>query len=283
MSPRYVEETRRLLPLAACCISAGTLIVVHDLAINGRKLSLMRALVVIAAVGCLSGGIFAVIGGHFHDRRHFIFLIDFGVSIWSLLLVKSVDNLVFVLGYKYVNKTVSKSVYIGFFLFIFLTIFASWLIGIPFFPFIFDMNSNQFHLYLYEPFFWLYTASGTLCNMFFSYYFVQILIQVNLQKKIRIPKQSQLFAIRCVLHGVFSTIPIIYAPFAANLPEENLISELVISISLHLLFNYKIERFLLADKFRMLQLKALQVLRRGGRKYVTSKMSKRKVTPLPLP
>lgn len=269
-SPTFHEDTQRLVPFAICCIIAGSLIILHDLYINRYKINLVRSLVVIAAIGCLSGGILVVVGSHYSDLWHHVFIIDFGVSIWSLFLVKSVDNFIFVLGYKYVNKNVSKWVYAGFFVFIFLTIFASWTIGIPFFPFICDMNSNEFHSYLYEPFFGLYTAAGTLCNFFFSYYFVKVLFQVNFLKRIKIPKQSQLFAIRCVLHGLASTIPIIYAPFADNLPQENLISAFVIAISLHLLFNYKIERFLLTDNFRILSLKLRQKLRRGE-KYATVK------------
>ena len=278
-SQTYDEDTKNLVPFAMCCIMTGGLILIHDLYINREKILLIRTLVVIAAIGCLSGGIFVVVASQYSDLEHHVFIIDFGVSIWSLFLVKSVDNFVFVLGYKYVNKNVSKWVYIGFFLFIFLTIFASWMIGIPFFPFLCDMNSYEFHTYLYVPFFWLYTVAGTLCNIFFSYYFVKLLLQVNFQKKLKVPKQSQLFAIRCVLHGVASTIPIIYAPFADNLPQENLISAFVIAVSLHLLFNYKIERFLLTDRFRILSIKLRQHLRRGEKRYTAS--NKVRVAPTP--
>lgn len=255
------QSVADLVPYAYCCIAAAILILSHDFYLNRYKLSTIRILVVIAAIGCLSGGVFVIAGSYFHDKPHHVYLVNIGVSIWSIFLVKSADNIIFVMGYKYVNKHVSNWTYFLFFILIFSTIFASWFFGYSFAPFLINMNGPTIAKYLIRPCYIIYAVAGCICNVFFSYYFIQVIYEVNITRKLRIPKQAQLFAIRCALHGIASTIPIILAPLMENLPQENLNSAFVISISLHLLFNYKIERFFMTDSFRIWYMKAGKAIR----------------------
>ena len=254
MPANHVEAVRDLMPLAWCCVVAGVLILLHDLHLNRLKHSLVRVLIDIAAVGCLASGLCIVIANTFTDKKYFVFLVDFGVSSWSTFLTKAPDNIVFVLGYRYVNKKVSIWVYALFALLIFVFIFSPYLLGIPFMPFVFNMNSVPFYDVVYLPCFINYSVAGIICNVYFSYCFVKILYDVNVMRRMRVAKQAQLFAMRCVVHGVVSSIPVLYAPFAKNLTEGDLVAALVIPISLHLLFNYKIEKIFQSDKFRMLKL-----------------------------
>ena len=251
----HVEATHDLVPLAWCCLVAGALILLHDLHLNRLRYSLVRVLVDIAAVGSLLMGLLTVVADHYSDKRHYVFLIDFGVSSWAATLTKSADSAIFVLGYKYVNKNVSAWVYGLFFVLIFVLLISPYLLGFPFLPFIFNMNSIAFHDFVYLPCFINYSVAGIICNAYFSYCFVKILYDVNVKRRVRVAKQAQLFAMRCVVHGLSSSVPVLYAPFAKNLTEGDLVASFVISISLHLLFNYKVEKLLLTDSFRILQLK----------------------------
>ena len=122
------------------------------------------------------------------------------------------------------------------------------------------MNSTSFHDVVYFPCFITYSVAGMICNAYFSYCFVKILYDVNVKRRVRVAKQAQLFAMRCVVHGLSSSVPVLYAPFAKNLAEGDLVASLVISISLHLLFNYKIEKFLLTDASVIFQLKLQKML-----------------------
>ena len=187
-----------------------------------------------------------IVADHYSDKRHYVFLIDFGVSSWSTFLTKAPDNVVFVLGYKYVNKNVLAWVYVLFFVLIFVLIFSPYLHGFPFLP---------FHDFVYFPCFIIYSVAGIICNAYFSYCFVKILYDVNVKRRVRVAKQAQLFAMRCVVHGLSSSVPVLYAPFERSLPEADLVSSFVISLSLHILFNYKVEQLLLTDTFRILQLR----------------------------
>ena len=254
MPANHMEAIRDLAPLAWCCVVAGALVLLHDLHLNRLKYSLVRVLVDSAALGALLMGILTVVASVYADKGHFVFLVDFGVSSWAATVVKAADSAVFVLGYKYVNKNLSFWVYAMFIALIFVFLVSPYLLGIPLMPFIFNMNSVAFHDLIYRPCFIMYCVAGIICNVYFSYCFVKILYDVNVKRKVRVAKQAQLFAMRCVVHGFASSIPIIYAPFAKSLTEGDLVAAFVISISLHLLFKYKIERLFLSDSFRKLSL-----------------------------
>ena len=254
MPANHIEAIRDLMPLAWCCVVAGALVLLHDLHLNRLKYSLVRLLVDIAAVGCFVSGLCIIIANNYSDKRYYVFLVNFGVSSWSTFLTKAPDNVVFVLGYKYINKNVPHWIYALFAFLIFLFIFSPYLLGIPIMPFIFNMNSVPFRDLVYLPCFINYSVAGIICNVYFSYCFVKILYDVNVKRKVRVAKQAQLFAMRCVVHGFASSIPVIYAPFAKNLPEADLVSSFILCISLHVLFNYKIEQVLLSDSFKIFQL-----------------------------
>ena len=153
-----------------------------------------------------------IVADHYSDKRHYVFLIDFGVSSWSTFLTKAPDNVVFVLGYEYVNKNVLAWVYVLFFVLIFVLIFSPYLHGFPFLP---------FHDFVYFPCFIIYSVAGIICNAYFSYCFVKILYDVNVKRRVRVAKQAQLFAMRCVMHGLSSSVPVLglYAPIAICLTK----------------------------------------------------------------
>lgn len=245
--PRNVAH---LVPFAWCCIGAAVFVFIHDFYINRLKIHTIRILTHISALGCLSAGIFIVVGSRFHDKAHRVYLINIGVSIWSILLVKSADNIIFVMGYRYINRTAPLWIYILFFVLIFSTMFASWFLGYSLVPFFLNLNAADTETYLIRPFYIIYSVGGCLCNVYFSYTFAQVIYRVAYIGDSNIPKQAQLFAARCLLHGIFSTVPIILAPLMENLPEENLCSDIIITASIHLLFNCKIERYLIPNTWK---------------------------------
>ena len=240
------EAMANLDPLAWACVAVGGLVLVHSFLLHRTRLSTTRTLVEVSGLGSVLGGVFFLLGRSHPDRASHAYFINLGLCVFAYSVAKTPDNIIFMLGYRHAVKSVSRGSWLAI---IGLTIALRYLplvLGLTVFPFFTDGNSSDFYWYLYYPALLVTTAAGVVSNVFFTYEFVLVLYRVNVRRSVRVPRVWQVFMAKCVLHCVSSTIPTVIAPVRnIPLPESIMVVLVVVSASIHLLFNCELDGLML--------------------------------------
>lgn len=229
-----------LLPLAWIDIAICVLIFLHSAYINRRKYPIIRILVEVSAFGTGLQGLLLVLSTYYRTPHQHALFVNVGVCLFGYTLARTSDVIVFFMGYQLVTKNISMHTWFHLINATFILRYSTWFFGNSVVPFIINENSSIFYRYMYTSAVSIVLTSGVCFNIFFTYKFIIILYKANIQKSIRIPKTAQVFAIKCVLHFLASTIPSLNA-VVEPMPQTTLIVSLFISLGLHVLFNSKID------------------------------------------
>lgn len=247
--PSYISNQPSFYSTAWGMVSLGIFVILHSFYLHRFSFKMARVLVDICAVGNILAGSFLLLGFAYNDTYLQTWFINFGISFLAGMLTQLPDNLMFLLGYYNVNKKFSWPFTICVSLYIIFVLYFSWIFQWTFFPFIFNENSKDFLRYYSTPCAnYVYTYGTIAYNIFFTYSFVVILLRVHVWKTIRVPRNSQIFIMKCCLHFFASSFA--GAQYFIWTDETGYFNyDLIMLISLHALFNFQVEAVLKTKEF----------------------------------
>lgn len=198
-----VQQVRNADSTAIGCIVIGCLVLLHSFYLERFKFTKARLLADCSAVGCMTSGIFILLDTG--TRAANAFYLDMGVFGFSSILVQISDNVVYIFGYQCIQKNIPLVNWVLLITFIVVILFLTWFPGFTFIPCILNRNSDLFLQTLAAPLATIRYIGLVIYDIAFSYHFCVILYRVNITRKIRLPKTSQIFVIKCVVH-LFSSL-----------------------------------------------------------------------------
>lgn len=203
-----------------------------------------------------------------HTNRYYnAFLIDFATFGFSSGIVQLCDNVVYLLGYSCVRKDIPRWIWALLTSYIFVILFMTFFPHYTFFNLLLDHNSVFFKTYI-SPICVILRGFGLLAYDFgFSYHFCWILYKVNIARKMRLPKQSQIFVMKCVIH-LFNSLSalavLLLSKDSAYKTVKLMLGYLIqVTVGLHLLFNFKIESIVKAKWYAQLKGRAVRLVKQA--------------------
>lgn len=239
-------------PLLFFTIAFSSFVIVHSGFINGTKFHGVRQLTEVAAWCTLGHQIFKIIACHDPTTLKSAILVDlFGTAILSGC-AQLCDNYMFY--YRFLAckpNDVSKMKRYTIHCFIWLILIATWIPGLTILPIFYNTNTEQFWINQY-PFISLQTWSLLAYNMYFSCEFGLILCSWN---RGQLPGAIQGFADARIIISIKSIAHCLLSGSTCSLwlfyPWGSTAYSLSVLFSLHFLFNYKLEKYLTPNHFRV--------------------------------
>lgn len=187
---------------AVASIILGVLVILHSFYLHRYKFKAVRIAVDICAVGTILTGIFMLLALHNDDPYYFVIFIDFGLEFIAGTMTQLPDNFIFLLGYLNSKKKKQSAWILRLtILYAVVVLYLTWIPSYTIYPFFFNCNSADYFQYFTTiGQSYIFSYGGLLYNVVFTVYFVKVLYDVNIRRAVRITKQGQLFAIKCILH-----------------------------------------------------------------------------------
>lgn len=215
-------------------IMISALILLHSFQIHRFKFVYIRILSDTCAVGTLLAAVFLLVYVQNPNRLNFVIYINVLYKGVTGLLVQLPDTIVYLLGYSNVKKKVPLLHWVLIWIFILVTMYFSWCPVWFIFPFVMDVNSQQFNENVYPVMGNVQTVATILYDLFFTTHFLYLLYKVNIARYMRIQKHAQIFVIKCCFHFVNSlaaggidslALPPVVVSSAQSMPIALLLSD----------------------------------------------------------
>jgi len=230
-------------------IVSSASIIIHSFVINARKWNTVRACAEISSFASFFGGFMIISASSKPTSLKTAICYDFLWNGLCLLFVQLCDAFIFLDRLKAITK-LSRAKQVAIHTYVWLVLVLTWIPTFTIVPFFFDTNSPAF-LKVYYPAM-LFGAWGIIAfNFYFTFEFVRLIdthvFSMNrTSSEINFTSSSarwaQLIVWKSIVHCVTSSLANLLAIYLPTCGVS--IYELLIILSLHFLFNFKVENHL---------------------------------------
>jgi hypothetical protein len=196
------------LQLGYANLALGIAVILHSFYLNTLKKqseSASRVLVYMCAAGCILAGILVIIQDDLISRGYdeqtmTAYLTDLGNNGIAAIMTQIPDDFIFLLGYIYIHKRLSRMMQIIVSTYMVIALYCSYVPMYTFLPFILNTNSDEFQQRYVQPGMYIYTLGEILYGLYMSRDFLLAVYEANISRTRRVIKKHQIFALSCCCH-----------------------------------------------------------------------------------
>lgn len=188
-----------------CWVSIGIALMVmgHSFYINKYKLTAIRIMVDTVAVGIIISAVACLVLIANPTPENFVYASYTTAGVVGAFLCQVPDNIIFLLGYLSLHKNaalwlkIAAVIYIIVFLYL-----AAGILEHTIYPLFINENSRKYYWTIHYFSYVLYATCLVIYDFAFTFHFLQILYQVHVKKTKRVPRNAQIFVIKCCIHCI---------------------------------------------------------------------------------
>lgn len=142
-----------------------------------------------------------VVGIHGNSRYRNAYLLDLGYQGFAFFAATVCDAIVYILGYQCIEKKIPTWKYVIIVLYM-IIIYEPNIITHTILPLWVNRNSPRYVKLIGLPLNFIRPFGIIAYDVYFTGHFCYILFKVHVQKKMRLPRNSQIFIMKCMAHLV---------------------------------------------------------------------------------